>query len=131
MIHRSLYTYFITQKEYMKHLIIGFALSVLTFTAFASQDQLCTYLSVKAGDTQLKRQHREYNYVDRSDFIGYQHQLLVNSEYTDGEKDTIREQYVYVADSVYHREYILNPAGMRVQVYHDCMLKNNWDYFKE
>jgi hypothetical protein len=115
----------------MKYLIIGFALLVSAFTTFASQEQFCTYLSASAGNIQLKRQHREYNYVDRSDFISYQHHLLVNSEYTDNEKDMIREQYVYVADSVYHRGYILNPAGMRVQVYHDCMLKNNWDYWKE
>lgn len=115
----------------MKTLIIGLLLLATASFAFAANEQLCTYLSVKAAEIQLKRQHREYNYVDRSDFISYQHHLLVNSEYTDDEKDTIREQYVYVADSVYHRGYILNPTGMRVQVYHDCMLKNNWDYFKE
>jgi hypothetical protein len=115
----------------MKHLIIGFALLASAFTTFAASSQLCTYLSDKAAEIQIKRQHREYNYVDRSDFISYQHWLLVNSNYTEAEKDTIREQYVYVADSVYYRDYILNPAGMRVQVYHNCMLKNNWDFWKE
>jgi type IV secretory pathway component VirB8 len=118
----------------MKHLIIGFALLVSTFAAFAKYTATvpaCVYLSDKAAEIQLKRQHREYNYVDRSDFISYQHHLLVNSNYTEAEKDTIREQYVYVANSVYYRDYILNPAGMKVQVYHDCMLKNDWDYLQE
>ena len=115
----------------MKHLITGLILLAVSCLAAATQEQLCTTLSIKAGEIQLKRQHRDYNYVDRSDFISYQHHLLVNSEYADNEKDTIREQYVYVADSVYQRGYILNPAGMRLQVYHNCMLKNNWDYWKE
>jgi hypothetical protein len=115
----------------MKHLIIGFALLVSTFATFAASTQVCTYLSAKAAEIQLKRQHREDDYVDRSDFISYQHFLLVNSNYTESEKDTIREQYVYVANSVYYRNYILNPAGMKAQVYHDCMLKNDWEYLKE
>ena len=127
MLYNTAYSKYCIER-YMKTLIIGLALIATSVVAMATQEQLCTDLANRASVIQLKRQHREYNYVDRSDFISYQHHVLVNSDNNEHAKDMIREQYVYIADSVYHREYILNPAGMRVQVYNNCMLKNNWDY---
>lgn len=120
-------------ERYMKHLIIGLALLASAFTVFATQEQLCTNLSIRAAEVQLKRQHREYDYVDRMDFVGYEHHKLVTQYaiYDTEVKDMMREQSIYIADSVYSRPYILNPTGLKLQVYHDCMLKNYWDHWKE
>jgi hypothetical protein len=112
----------------MKHLIIGLALIVSAFTASATQQEFCDNLATQAKEIQLKRQLRQYDYVDITDFIGYQHHLLANSAISESAKETVREQYMYVATSVYSRPYILNPRGMYVQVNHDCMNKNDWDH---
>jgi hypothetical protein len=117
-------------KETMKHLIIGLALIVSAFTASATQQEFCDNLAIHAKDIQLKRQHRQYDYVDAIDYMSYQHHLLVNMTISDTAKETVREQYVYLSNSVYNRPYILNPRGMYVQVYHDCMNKNDWDHQK-
>lgn len=86
-----------------------------------------------AGDAhgvQIKRQHREYDYEDIQSFVSFRHAQLEQQQLAPAAYAMVREQYRYIAGQVFKRPMILNPMGMFHQVYHDCMLKNDWDYQK-